>query len=102
MDLTQEDWAAQLKDDDNAFILDVRTADEVEEGSIPNATNIDIYLGQEFLDQVEKLDKTKNFYVYCRSGNRSGEACALMNNLGIENAYNLEGGFMNWEGEVQE
>ena len=102
MDLTQEDWAAQLKDDDNAFILDVRTADEVEEGSIPNATNIDIYLGQEFLDQVEKLDKTKNFYVYCRSGNRSGQACALMNNLGIENAYNLEGGFMNWEGEVQE
>ena len=101
MDLTQEDWAAQLKDDDNAFILDVRTADEVGEGSIPNATNIDIYLGQEFLDQVEKLDKTKNFYVYCRSGNRSGQACALMNNLGIENAYNLEGGFMNWEGEVQ-
>ena len=44
MDLTQEDWAAQLKDDDNAFILDVRTADEVEEGSIPNATNIDICL----------------------------------------------------------
>ena len=101
MDLTQEDWAGQLKDDDNAIILDVRTADEVEEGSIPNATNIDIYLGQEFLDQIAKLDKTKNFYVYCRSGNRSGQACALMNNLGIENAYNLEGGFMNWEGEVQ-
>lgn len=102
MDLTQEDWAEQLKNDDNAFILDVRTLEEVEEGAIPNATNIDIYLGQEFLDEIEKLDKTKNFYVYCRSGNRSGQACALMNNLGIKNAYNLEGGFMNWNGKVQE
>jgi len=99
-DLTQEDWAAQLKDDANAFILDVRTEDERDEGYIPNSTNIDIYLGQGFLDELEKLDKNKNYYVYCRSGNRSGQACAIMNSVGIENAYNLEGGFMNWEGEV--
>lgn len=99
-DLTQEEWIAQLKEDDNAFVLDVRTEDEVEEGTIPNATNIDIYLGQGFLDELEKLDKTKNYYVYCRSGNRSGQACAIMNSIGFENTYNLEGGFMNWEGEV--
>ena len=99
MDLTQEEWSEQLKNDDNAFILDVRTPEEVEEGYIPNATNIDIYLGQEFLDELEKLDKSKNFYVYCRSGNRSGQACTIMNSIGIENAYNLEGGFMNWDGD---
>ncbi|UJH68070.1 rhodanese-like domain-containing protein [Allomuricauda sp. SCSIO 65647] len=101
-DLTQEEWAEQLASDDNAFILDVRTPEEVEEGYIPDATNIDIYLGQEFLDEVEKLDKSKNYYVYCRSGNRSGQACALMNQLGFENAYNLMGGFNEWEGEVIE
>ncbi|WP_350293907.1 rhodanese-like domain-containing protein [uncultured Croceitalea sp.] len=102
MDLTQEEWAEQLKNDENAFLLDVRTPEEVEEGYIPNSTNIDIYLGQEFLDEVEKLDKDKNFYVYCRSGNRSGQACAILKSVGIDNAYNLEGGFMNWEGEVAE
>ncbi|WP_127141010.1 rhodanese-like domain-containing protein [Flagellimonas marinaquae] len=101
-DLSQEEWAEQLQNDDNAFILDVRTPEEVEEGYIPGATNIDIYLGQEFMDELEKLDKSKNYYVYCRSGNRSGQACALMNSIGIANAYNLEGGFMNWEGEVAE
>ncbi len=101
-DLSQEDWVGQLQQDENAFILDVRTEDEVEEGHIPNATNIDIYLGQDFLTELEKLDKSKNYYVYCRSGNRSGQACAIMNSVGFENAYNLEGGFMNWEGEVAE
>ncbi|MGB2761319.1 MAG: rhodanese-like domain-containing protein, partial [Maribacter stanieri] len=43
---------------------------------------------------------TKNYYVYCRSGNRSGQACAIMKNLGFDTAYNLQGGFMNWEGET--
>jgi len=99
-DLSQEEWAEQLKNDDNALILDVRTLEEVEEGFIPGATHIDIYLGQEFLEEVEKLDRDKNFYVYCRSGNRSGQACAILNSLGIDNAYNLEGGFNEWEGEV--
>ncbi|MFK7810844.1 MAG: rhodanese-like domain-containing protein [Maribacter sp.] len=101
-DLSQEEWVAQLAKDENSFILDVRTEDEVEEGRIQNATNIDIYLGQGFLEELEKLDKSKNYYVYCRSGNRSGQACAIMNSVGIENAFNLEGGFMNWEGEIAE
>lgn len=101
-DVPQEEWAARVKNDANACILDVRTPEEVEEGYIPGAANIDFYLGQEFLDVLEKLDKTKNYYVYCRSGNRSGQACALMKRIGIENAYNLEGGFMEWEGEITE
>ncbi|MBM1107987.1 rhodanese-like domain-containing protein [Aurantibacter crassamenti] len=101
-DLSQNEWEDQLNEDQNAIILDVRTPEEVEDGYIPNSINIDIYLGQEFMDKVEKLDKSKNYYVYCRSGNRSGQACAILNSLGIENAYNLEGGFMNWEGEVAE
>lgn len=101
-DLSQEQWEEQLENDDNAFILDVRTPEEVEEGYIPNATNIDIYLGQGFLDELDKLDKSKNYYVYCRSGARSAQACALMNNAGFGNAYNLEGGFMNWNGDVAE
>lgn len=102
MDLSQEEWAEQLATDDNAFVLDVRTPNEVEEGYIPKAENIDIYLGQGFLDALEELDKSKNYYVYCRSGNRSAQACAIMNSVGFESTYNLEGGFVNWEGEVAE
>lgn len=102
MDLTQDEWIEQLNQDENSFILDVRTPEEVEEGFIPASTNIDIYEGQGFLDELEKLDKSKNYYVYCRSGNRSGQACALMNQAGFENTYNLMGGFNEWEGEVEE
>lgn len=101
-DLTQEEWVEQLQNDNNSFILDVRTEEEVEDGHIPNALNIDIHLGQGFIDEIEKLDKQKNYYVYCRSGARSAQACAIMNSLGFKNTDNLLGGFMNWEGEVAE
>lgn len=99
-DLTQEQWKTQLENDDNAFILDVRTAEEVAEGIIPNAAIIDIYKGQGFIYEVEELDKTKNYYVYCKSGGRSAQACAVMNQLGFKNTYNLAGGFTEWTGEV--
>lgn len=99
-DLTQMEWATQSKEDTNAVILDVRTNNEVVEGMIPNARQIDIYRGQGFLQDVEELDKAKNYYIYCRSGNRSGQACAIMNQLGFTNTYNLIGGFEEWTGEV--
>jgi rhodanese-related sulfurtransferase len=99
-DLSQQEWEEQLEKDSNAVILDVRTEEEVEEGIIPNSINIDIYKGQEFVEELEKFDKTKNYYVYCRSGARSGQACAIMKNLGFDKAFNLQGGFMNWEGET--
>ena len=99
-DLSQKDWTKQLEEDNNSVVLDVRTQDEVDEGIIPNSIHIDIYRGQGFIDEIEKLDKTQNYYVYCRSGNRSGQACAIMNQLGFDSAFNLEGGFNEWEGEV--
>ncbi len=100
-DLSQEEWASQLAEDANAVILDVRTDAEVAAGIIPNAIHIDIYKGQLFVDEIEALDKSKNYYVYCRSGNRSGKACAIMLQLGFENAYNLEGGILRWEGDLE-
>ncbi|MEL0456942.1 rhodanese-like domain-containing protein [Flavobacteriaceae bacterium SZ-1-7] len=99
-DLSQEEWAEQLANDDNAVVLDVRTDAEVAEGIIPNAIHIDIYKGQGFIYQVEELDKSKNYYVYCRSGNRSGQACKIMEQLGFENTYNLEGGMLQWTGDI--
>ena len=100
MNLSQSEWASQLEADPNAVVLDVRSEEEWNEGIIPGAITIDIRQGQAFVDAVKALDSTKNFYVYCRSGARSGQACSLLDQMGFENAYNLEGGILNWEGEV--
>lgn len=100
MNLSQQDWADQLQNDTNAVILDVRTEDECADGIIPNALNIDIYKGQGFIYALEELDKTKNYYVYCKAGGRSEQACNIMNQLGFENTFNLMGGFMQWKGET--
>lgn len=101
-DLLQEEWSIKLAEDDNAVIIDVRTDEEIEEGKIPNATAMDIRNPSEFMESAHKLDPSKNYYVYCRSGGRSAQACALFNSLGIKNTYNLLGGFSEWEGEKAE
>jgi rhodanese-related sulfurtransferase len=98
--LSQDDWWAQSQADLNAFILDVRTQDECQEGIVPGAAMIDIYKGQGFVYKVEELDKTKNYYVYCKAGSRSANACEIMNQLGFENTFNLLGGFSQWKGDV--
>jgi rhodanese-related sulfurtransferase len=100
MDLTQQDWSSRYESDDNAFLLDVRTQEEYDDGHIPNATLLDIRQPQSFMDALQEMDPSKNYYVYCRSGARSSQACQLMNQNGIETAYNLLGGFMEWEGDT--
>lgn len=100
MDLSQEDWKKQLATDENAVILDVRTEEECLDGIIPGAINIDIYRGQGFVYEIDALDKSKSYYVYCKAGARSAQAYHIMNEMGFETTYNLLGGFMNWEGSV--
>ena len=101
MDISQGEWAEGIENDANVIILDVRTEDEFGEGNIPNAINIDIHKGQGFIYKLEELDKSKTYYVYCRSGARSGQACKIMNELGFEKAYNLVGGILGWQGEIE-
>lgn len=98
-ELSQEEWQKKLKNDSDAVILDVRTEEEVEDGYIPKAKNIDIYKGQGFINEVEKLDKSKHYYIYCRSGKRSSQACTLLDQMGFSETYNLLGGFSEWQGE---
>ena len=74
--------------------------DEWNEGIIPNAILNDIYKGQGFLYKLDELDKSKNYYVYCKAGGRSAQACAIMNQMGFETTFNLEGGFSQWKGNV--
>ena len=99
MDLSQEEWKKKFESDDNAFLLDVRTPEEFDEGHIPQASLLDIRQAANFMEEIQSLDASKNYYVYCRSGARSAQACQLMNQSGIETTYNLLGGFIEWEGE---
>lgn len=84
-----------LSETPNAVIIDVRTAAEVRSGAIKGATNIDL-MRMDFQQNIAKLDKNKTYFVYCRSGNRSGQACQLMGDMGFEKVYNLSGGMMGW------
>lgn len=99
--LNVNDWNEQLQNDEKAIVLDVRTADEFEEAAVPNAMNIDVKQPQLFLDHINQLDKSQNFYVYCQSGARSTEACAVLNLLcDIQKTFNLDGGFNAWKTDV--
>ena len=100
MDLTQEEWSSKLASDNKAYLLDVRTPEEFKEGHVPNATMLDIRQPESFMEGVQSMDSSKHYYIYCRSGARSAQACQVMNQMGIENTYNLLGGFMEWEGDT--
>ncbi len=100
MNLSQSDWAKKVETEKDALILDVRTQEECNDGIIQNAILNDIYNGKEFINKLEQLDKSKKYFVYCKVGGRSSQACDIMEQLGFENVYNLEGGFMNWKGEI--
>ena len=78
--------------------LDVRTPAEFAEGHIEGARLIDFQSGN-FESEIAGLDKEATYAVYCRSGNRSGQAVAIMHDAGFHNVYNLEGGVIDWANE---
>lgn len=83
----------------DAVILDVRTKEEFDSGYIKNAIHIDI-LNQNFETEVSKLDKSKTYYIYCRSGGRSASACSAMGSMGFTKLYNLDRGVLGWDDEL--
>jgi rhodanese-related sulfurtransferase len=76
-------------------ILDVRTKAEFDEGQIANAININVE-SNEFLSEISKLDKSKTYAVYCRSGRRSADALAKMTNEQFISLSHLDGGVIDW------
>ncbi|ELR73386.1 rhodanese-like domain protein [Fulvivirga imtechensis AK7] len=85
----------ELMKDKDVVVLDVRTPAEKAEGTIPGYKMINL-MSPDFANQVSQLDKSKKYLVYCRSGNRSRQACQIMAGMGFENLYNLVGGIGAW------
>ena len=100
MDLDQTSWEKQAVTEKKGTILDVRTLEEFQNSRIPDSKNIDFYNPQNFMQEIEKLDKNISYYIYCRTGVRSANSCALMKELGFKKTYNLVGGIVEWKGKL--
>ncbi len=68
-------------------VLDVRTPAEYASGHLEGATNIDIE-NATFASKVAKLDKNTPYFIYCRTGNRAGQAITAMKSTGFSNLTN--------------
>lgn len=79
----------------DAIVLDIRTPQEYAEGIIEGAVNIDFY-APDFATQLDALDKDATYVVYCRSGNRSGQAMDTFADLGFQQVSDVDGGIVNW------
>lgn len=77
-------------------VLDVREAAEFAFGHIPSATSMP-------LGELESLvlDKTKQIYVVCRTGNRSDVACQMLKEKGYTNVKNVIPGMIGWQGNIE-
>jgi rhodanese-related sulfurtransferase len=89
--------AAAITNDPPAdlVVLDVRTPEEFSEGHLDGAVLVDFY-DADFAEQLDALDPDAPYLVYCRSGNRSGQTLAIMEELGFESAVDVDGGILAW------
>lgn len=97
--LNQNQWIEKIQEDPTAILLDVRSPEECKEGMQANAIQMNIMNTAQFIADIDNLDKHTNYYIYCRSGGRSGQACMLLEAKGFH-AFNLIGGMLTWTGEV--
>ena len=91
------DAAAAITDNppDDLVVLDVRTPEEFAEGHLEGAVLVDFYAA-DFAEQLAALDTDVPYLVYCRSGNRSGQALGVMEQLGFASAVDVDGGIVAW------
>jgi rhodanese-related sulfurtransferase len=96
-EITARQLANKLKSGENVDIIDVREDEEVAQGKIPGARHIPL---GELPDRLDDIDKKKHHVMVCRSGGRSGKACAFLSNQGYD-VTNMAGGMLDWEDDVE-
>lgn len=96
IELAPEEFKSKLSTTPEAVLVDVRKPEEVAEGMIDGAINID-YTDSNFAERIGTLDVTKPYFVYCKTAKRSTGAAEEMRKLGFEDVYVLEGGVNNWQ-----
>lgn len=93
--ITVDELKAKIDAGENINLVDVR---EPHENAEFNIGGILLPLGKVQTMQVDDIEDLKNetVYVYCRSGNRSGQACLILETLGYPNVVNVTGGMLAW------
>ncbi|PKD43433.1 rhodanese-like domain-containing protein [Rhodohalobacter barkolensis] len=91
IDISAQEFKEKVEEE-RGVVIDVRSKMEYDEGHLKLADELIDFNAGEFHNKVDSLDKDKTYYLYCRSGNRSGQAARLMKSKGFENVYNV-GGF---------
>jgi hypothetical protein len=71
--------------DEGAYLVDVRTPSEFAEGHVKGSVNIPL---DTIANNLQKFANKKNVIVFCRSGNRSGQAKVILENNGVKNVTN--------------
>jgi len=90
IDISSEEFKEMLKEE-RGVIIDVRTQQEYNAGHLADTDHLYDFLNGDFQKAVEEFDPSKTYYLYCRSGNRSGQAARMMQREGFENVYNVGG-----------
>ena len=98
-DLTQAQWKAQLKNDENAVVLDVRTTSEMEEGYIPGAVQMDIYDPSGFMEAAQALDLPKIIISIAVRETAAARLVLFWNPSGYKTPIIFWGDFRNGRGE---
>lgn len=91
MDIDAEEFQ-EKRTENPGVVIDVRTNDEYQDGHLAIADHQYDFTNGDFEAQLDDLNKDKTYYLYCRTGNRSGKAARLMKNSGFKSGYNI-GGF---------
>ncbi|MBW1643929.1 MAG: rhodanese-like domain-containing protein [Deltaproteobacteria bacterium] len=89
------DLIAKHKNNADFIILDVRTPREFKSGHIEKAILLDYY-SKTYTDELKRLDKTKTYLIYCRTGNRTGKTMKMIKNMGFSRVYNMAKGIKGW------
>ena len=94
--ITVEEVKRRMDAGEKLNIVDVR---EPYENADFNIGGILLPLGQVQSMQIDEIEdlKDKEVIMYCRSGNRSGQACMFLDAMGFKNTKNLVGGMLAWE-----
>ena len=90
-DISAEEFREMLTEE-RGVVIDVRTRQEYDAGHLADTDHLFDFLNGDFQNAVQDLDPSKTYYLYCRSGNRSGQAARIMQKEGFEQVYNV-GGF---------
>jgi len=94
--LNKKEFAQKLEEKKDAILIDVRTSEEYQAGTIMNAVNINYY-DDNFDAQISKLDKSQPVFIFCKSGGRSGKTLRKLEKMGFTEVYDLLRGYSGWK-----